>query len=109
MSFPKWNKVKELSLRSLVERYGTKYQVLGETHNGEISDYMLQKKSIISGSYFLGVAEKGYEGNFPVPLKSRRILEYLLKCNFLITLLKGEPRKYALFYPEGRYKFEVYF
>ena len=56
-------------------RFGTKYQIIGETHHGEISDYMLQKKSVISGSFYLGLAEKGYEGNFPVPAKARKILQ----------------------------------
>ena len=48
----------------------------GETNHGEISDYMLQKKNIIAGSYYLGVGEIGYDENFPIASKKQRILRY---------------------------------
>ena len=48
-------------------RIGTRVDIFNETQNGEVSDYMLNKKKVLSGSFKLGLPNNHVEQGFLDP------------------------------------------
>jgi len=74
----------------LLIRFGTRYVISKEVFNGEMMDYMFQKKNVISASYMIGINEKGYEGYFPTIPKMKRLLNENLDSLLYFIYKSGE-------------------
>ncbi len=74
-----------------------------EVFNGEITDYMFEKKNIISASYMIGINEKGYEGYFPTIPKMQRLLKENLDSLLYFIFKTGENLRIEEVWQSGCY------